>query len=239
MKTKEELEKQQKQLVKEIKDHAKALGLSNDNLEPITDGVCSIDGYLKSNPKVMWILKEPYDDFEDGQPVGGGWSITEHCFGKREDVWSQRTWQPIIYIMYGYLHGMLWQDMDWIRDNKNMANVLKDIAYINISKTPGFPRSSWSKINQCYYLWKPILEKQLAVYSPNIIVCAGTFSHFSEDFIKQGIQLIDTVEGVVDVYKLGTRIIIDAYHPLQTQINRGLYVDSIIGMFIKHFHRPK
>lgn len=183
----------------------------------------------------MWILKEPYDDFDEDKPNGGGWSITEHCFGGKDDIWSQRTWQPIIYVMYGYLHSLMWQDMDWIRDNKDMADVLKDIAYINVSKMPGYTRSTWTNISHCYSLWKPILDKQFDIYDPNVIVCAGTLSFFKEDFVKSGMLQIDSVQSAIDVYRLDKKIIIDAYHPLQTKIDRSSYVDSIIKMLNKYF----
>lgn len=41
---------------------AKKLELSNDDLEPLPDGVADIEGYCKSSPRIMWILKQPYDD---------------------------------------------------------------------------------------------------------------------------------------------------------------------------------
>lgn len=234
MKTEELIEKQKK-IVKEIYEQAEKMGLSNNDIAPITDGVCSIDGYLKSYPKVMWILKEPYDDFENRKPVGGGWSITEDCFGIKDDVWTSRTWQPIIYIMYGYIHGLIWQDMDYIRDNKKMADVLKDIAYINVSKMPGSTRSSWNNINQCYAMWKPILDKQLDLYNPDVIICAGTFSHFKEEFEKNDMRKVDSFKGYINVYHSYNKIVIDAYHPMQTQIDRGSYVDSIIEILNKYF----
>ena len=49
-----------------------------ENIKPIYDGVCDLEGYLKSEIKVMWMLKEAYDDFdESGMPKGGGWEIYE------------------------------------------------------------------------------------------------------------------------------------------------------------------
>lgn len=56
-----------------IFERAKKLELSNDGLEPLPDGVADIEGYCKSSPRIMWILKQPYDDMKDGKPFGGGW----------------------------------------------------------------------------------------------------------------------------------------------------------------------
>ena len=58
-----------------IFERAKKLELSNDGLEPLPDGVADIEGYCKSSPRIMWILKQPYDDMKDGKPFGGGWEV--------------------------------------------------------------------------------------------------------------------------------------------------------------------
>ena len=42
---------------------------------PITDGVVNIECYLASSPRVLWILKEPWEDLKEGEK-GGGWSLT-------------------------------------------------------------------------------------------------------------------------------------------------------------------
>ena len=55
-----------------IFERSKKLELSNDDLEPLPDGVSNIEGYCKSSPRIMWILKQPYDDMNEGKPLGGG-----------------------------------------------------------------------------------------------------------------------------------------------------------------------
>ena len=51
------------------------LGYDPAKVEPIYDGVVDAEAYLATQPKVLWILKEPYDDFDaEGMPEGGGWT---------------------------------------------------------------------------------------------------------------------------------------------------------------------
>jgi len=55
------------------------------DISPICDGIINIEQYLKSKYKILWILKEPYDEFDkDGKPCGGGWvdipRIVDHLF---------------------------------------------------------------------------------------------------------------------------------------------------------------
>ena len=60
----------------QIQNHAIGLGYDPAKVEPIYDGLVDAEAYLASKPKVMWILKEPYDDFDaEGMPAGGGWTM--------------------------------------------------------------------------------------------------------------------------------------------------------------------
>lgn len=61
--------------------------MSNKNLVPptkterlptISGGVVNPKIYAVVKPRIAWVLKEPYDDFdEQGNPCGGGWSMSE------------------------------------------------------------------------------------------------------------------------------------------------------------------
>ena len=187
--------------------------LENDNRLPIYDGVCDLDGYLSSKPKVMWMLKEPNGQIEGGELEEGGWSIPDEAFTNLEVIASQPTWQVIIYVMYGYQNGLKYDDMDYIHNKIEMAKVMQSIAYLNVSKMPGYNKSVKSNIEQRYTQWKPILNKQIETYAPDIIIFGNTFDHFKNDFKIRGLEKIGNIPGWIDVYKSGQLIILDAYHP--------------------------
>ncbi len=52
---------------------------SSGKSEPIIDGIFNIEMYQKEPLRILWILKEPYDD------DGGGWSFPEEL---RKDISS-------------------------------------------------------------------------------------------------------------------------------------------------------
>lgn len=58
----EDIRKGQEKIKEEIYARAKELGISTDDLWPLPDGVFNIEGYCQSSPRIMWILKQPYDD---------------------------------------------------------------------------------------------------------------------------------------------------------------------------------
>ena len=64
-----------------IQTHAIDLGHDPAKIAPIYDGVVDAEAYLAAKPKIMWILKEPYDDFDaEGMPAGGGWTICKDWY---------------------------------------------------------------------------------------------------------------------------------------------------------------
>ena len=93
-----------------IFERAKKLELSNDGLEPLPDGVADIEGYCKSSPRIMWILKQPYDDMKDGKPFGGGWEV--YGAFNNDDAFKNTTWQPIIYSLFGIRNHKLYGDSE-------------------------------------------------------------------------------------------------------------------------------
>lgn len=235
----EELKKGQQLINEKIEQFAQEKGLSDENIAPIYDGIADIEKYLSCGKKIMWVLKEPYDDCENGKPTGGGWSIVDACFsgqgenGKspKDDAWSNPTWQPIIYSMYGYFNDLPWESMDWICYDKSMANILQQIAYINVSKMPNQTQSSVDQIQEFYNIWKPILFEQIDLFNPDVVIFGFTFQYFMKDLGISENDLVakSSVSGVLDPYKKDGKLWLDVYHPNQRRITREKYVNSIIN----------
>ena len=181
--------------------------------KPNKDGVANIKGYLSSNPKIMWILKESYDLFNSGNPQGGGGTFDNKMF---EDYWSQ-MWQCMAQINYA-IHN----NFNCLKqiDLKTAKEELKQIAYINVGKLPAFKTSSDSKLKKCYNDWKLILKEQIKLYKPDVIIFGKTFIHFKEDPLFENVFKITekpmyTKNGqwFAYTYKTNNMILIDAYHP--------------------------
>lgn len=226
----EDLELAQSRLNRRIEDMADAAGLSNDEIAPITDGVYDAAKYLASGRRIMWVMKEPYDEIINGKPLGGGWNVAKDCFIK-QDAWSNPSWQPIIYSIYGLKYGCLWNQMDWIRDDKTMADSLQEIAYINVSKMPNEKESDDGYIGECYKFWKTVLFEQIDIYSPDVIIFANTFMLFRNDLLSSSIRVGDVSFGKVkagDAYRWGDKLLLDVYHPNNRTVTREVYVNSII-----------
>jgi hypothetical protein len=204
----------------------------NQKCEPIIDGIVDIEEYVNSKFQILWILKEPYDDVEDGLASGGGWYFANDFLAPTGFYTrigrSKSTWHPIIYVTYGLLNDfIMFDDMDYIRDNQKMAEIVRNIAVINVKKLPGFTRTNdfgpiWSSYNK----HRELLHKQIETYNPNIIIGGSTLHLF-----RDGLELKKHVErkyGCVEYYDTGEKLFISAYHPAQTTVKRDCYVNDII-----------
>ena len=238
--TASELEEKQKEMHEKIRNNAKMHGLIKQKpfLEPIYDGVADPKGYLETNPKIMWLLKEPYDDLTpSGKHKGGGWSFIDDIFNntKWSDFWKSSTmWQLMIQINYAIHNSCDWKDLKYIAEKPEMADELKKTAYINLSKMPADSTSSDTHLWNCFPLWKSILLEQINLYEPDVIIFGNTFAFFTE-ILKINYNPIHTISGRwgVDAYKKNNLILIDAYHPARKGGEDGGYdyVTSIIEAY--------
>lgn len=226
-----EFKKEITDLDKAIKQYYKTK--ENDETGLISDGVVNIGEYFKITPKILWILKEPY---EEGDGTGEGFSLTEFI---NSDTFyskigrSKNTWNPIIYITHSILHNCLsYDDMDYIKDAPEMVSVLKKIAVINIQKLAAFSTTpNNSKIAKTYDETKYLLLSQIDVYSPDIIICGGTLF-----LLKKDLGLEDSYKHYkeFDYWIKDSKLYIDAWHPgfrpSEKTLTKPEYIDDIINI---------
>ena len=205
----------QEALRNKMDEIAKANNLSSESLSPIYDGVEDVRAYLQSKPKIMWILKEPYDyiNEETKEPEGGGWNIMDGINDPKEKVLTQtlpRTMQRVIYSTTGIITDVEYDNMDYYYQ-PDMYKYLFQIAYINLSKMPAGTRSG--DMTEKYHIWKDLIFEQIFIYNPEIIIFGNTFQYMKADFLVSEKDQIFQEKGWVDVYKKDHRLLVDAYHP--------------------------
>lgn len=217
-------------LIKETGMH-----LNREDAEPIFDGVYDWGKYQNAPIQLLVVMKEAYDEIDESfHPSGGGWYITKDCFGK-DDVWKNRSWQPLIYITYGLFNNKRYEEMDYIRDDKSMAEVLKSIAYINTNKMPALTQTNDSELQANYEIWKPVLFQQMEAFNPKVILFANTFWLYKKDIVGQSCKpTYVSPKGYVHAYVKDGKILLDAYHPNQKKCSHDIYVNEILDA-IKFF----
>ena len=182
------------------------------NIEPIFDGILDVEGYSKSKLKIMWILKEPYDDFDEhGNPVGGGWKFSDLLIkDPSEFIRPQPTWNMIAFSSYAILNNMSFKEIDADVSWDDLQEVLRSIAVINISKLPGLPTSIDGHIFDFLVQNRDLIFKQIVGYEPDIVIGGNTLMHFEKLGYFEGFNF--DIDHTQNFYN-DKQFFIDAYHP--------------------------
>ena len=124
-----------------------------------------------------------------------------------------------------------------------MGEVLKTVAWINLSKMPGRTSSARGFADYYHKYWKPIVNKQINLYCTEVIVFGNTLSTCSDEFLSlDDVPVEDVVckgKTILSVYLKGGKVLIDVYHP-GIRYLKGVddsvakYVDSIIQVIRKY-----
>lgn len=207
--------------------------------EPIYDGVVDAALYCATSPRIMWILKEPWDNADSS---GGGWSLTADVLAnKRVSELSHSTFHPIIYIAYGLLHGLQSFDaLPWVRDMENPEGVLRRLAFINAKKLPGVTRGAYGPlIMEWYNRGRGVIHDQIDSYAPDIVfACSPHMPEILSDRVVGWRDQIVSVGSASSIHHKGLTYV-HVYHPGQTQISRAKYVDDALAAVAIHRRETK
>ena len=224
-----ELEAKQKALHEKMDRRAEELGFNHDDIAPIYDGVKDAKGYLDSQLRILWVMKEPYHEIVDGKPAGGGWELYDFTL-------ELPMFRTMAKIVYGIVNEKYYDEIP--EPDEEMLKLLQTTAYINVSKMPGQRSSNISDLRKKMKDWQDILQEQLETYSPDVIILGNTYE------IMEGLLGVDPCQDSLDdasdygttaVQKTKTGvIIIDAYHPSPMRkcalpdLSDEKYINSII-----------
>ena len=131
----------------------------------VRDGVVSERDYLKSCPKIAFILKETnnpgFNDLREFLRDGG-----------REESWNN---------VARWVHGIrnLPSEYEWFsyeEKTKTKAfrrETLKSIVVMNLKKSPGGSTANAAALKNVAKEDAPYIQKQYAIYDPDITICGG------------------------------------------------------------------
>jgi len=135
----------------------KEIGLNLNKFYP--DGVVNDEAYFNSNPRVLYVLKEP----NSGNDVSEG----DFWFKRQVENKSHHIIPTRIKIMQKVING-----------NRD----LNFVAYININKYGGLNRTNGEKLKEYAYSKeiRPLIKKQIELLAPDIVVCCGVYEIVKE-----------------------------------------------------------
>jgi hypothetical protein len=224
----------------EIDNEVKKLYSFNteNEINPIFDGIINAELYLKSKIKILWILKEPYDEFdENNNPYGGGWDFkdTLNCKQSKKDFGKGiNTFKNMIYVSWGILNDFCsWQDIPDIDEKPQIINSFKSTGFINIKKLPGYKKSPPNVIAKAYRDFKGILHRQINEYSPDVIIFCGTLSKDFRNDLQINLETVEEAGEFSSYFIKNKKLFISTCHPstpiLKKEENEEEYCDGIIN----------
>ncbi len=194
------------------------------NSLPIYDGMFNVVQYASSSPRILWVLKEPYDG--GAACEGGDWILTGDS--KSDEISRWRAFQPICYINYGIWKGEHdWNNMPWLRDSEEIRFGLKKTALINISKLPGLKTSPRDRIVAAYQRHRELILDQIRTYSPNIIFACDPHANLILREFGFAEPQWQWFESAASVQVLAEQRLVWVGHP-SSRANRAAYINNAI-----------
>ena len=171
----------------------------------IIDGVVSWEDYIKSNPKILFVLKEVNSDESN-------WDLREFI----RDGARNYTWNNITRWVIGIRNitkNYNWQEIEGISE-KERKEVLKSIAAVNLKKeTGGGAVADNDAIYKHALNDKDFLKEQVAIYDPELIICCGTsYAFFDSVYNGRDVKWGITFNGVWYA-RDNNKVIISYNHP--------------------------
>jgi hypothetical protein len=202
---------------------------------PLTDGVVDIDRYLASSPRMLWILKEPWDPYAEGDKAGG-WSLTRELIPElisEGKIGSSPTYRKMAYVTFPVRNNFRsYSDIPYASEDPRVGESLKSIAYINVNKCPGTPRSDPASIAASFHRNRDILGRQVAIINPEVIIAGNILHLFYEDFDLHSEDL--KCASSVGFCRRDGRLYVNAYHPAYWGCAEERYVNDLVAAIRNH-----
>lgn len=145
----------------------------------VRDGVVDEQSYVSSTSRVLLVLKEVNDE------NGGGWDLREYL--RKGARWQ--TWNTVTRWIKGIQQ--LERDVPWSElgspDEKMRQEYLRTLCVMNLKKSPGGASADHQEVRAVARDGRRFLNRQFALYDPDIVICGGTSDIFIEiiDFDKK------------------------------------------------------
>lgn len=183
------------------------------------DGVIDIELYSQQKLRILWILKETNGNFSPVKYFNSANSF-------KGNKW--KTWKNVARVNSLILNGK-----DCKKSNKELLQVLRCSAILNLKKSPGKASTKMKKYSLNYKSSdnadaRKIILEQINNIKPNIIICGNVMNLLRWHFEKENIVLkndfckrnIDE-SGKQYAYYFNNVIFINAYHPCYPTRRQG------------------
>lgn len=204
------------------------------------DGVAYPKLYLAAAKKIMWVLKNSYDESDaDGNPVSDGMDIRDwFCDQSLEAACHKQIFIKMSLITYCIQNNIPYSE-SLLSDKALIMQSLKSITLVDLSKLPGGTSISDKDLKKEFSYFKTVFENQIDLYNPNVIIFGNTL-HICRDVFpglnyKKPHAVYESngnclLRSFLD--KSCKRLYLEAYHPSYPMSYED-YVGTIVNAILK------
>lgn len=185
----------------------------------VSDGLVSELDYLNSKTKICIVLKEVND------PDGGGWDLREFI----ADGARSQTWNNVARWVDGIRNierDIPWKEFDDINEEHRQSS-LKSICAMNLKKSPGTHTTNKASLNKVASEDRNFIERQFALYNPDITICGGTGDLFKDVAGFNDFEWKRTSRGIWWYERAPKKYVIAYCHP-EARVDNPLIVYGLI-----------
>ena len=174
----------------------------------VRDGAVSEHDYLKSCPKIAFVLKEANDP---GDPFDLRQFLQNRNGGKG------KTWNNVARWVHGIRN--LPSECDWSFyekiDERFRREELSRIVAMNLKKSPGGARTNYADLERVAREDSEYIQKQYALYDPDITICGGveTTGGLFHDLVHPRMEWKQTTRGIWWYRRNARKCVVALHHP--------------------------
>jgi len=168
----------------------------------VKDGIINEENFQDSNPKILFITKEPNNPNQDVGEFREWWKEElKYTFSRRIAEWS-----------YGIInHFPIFDQI--LSDNEAKINALQQIAFMNVKKIGGGGSSEYERISKHIKMNYDFIHDEIRIIDPDIIILGISwkeirtelFPDLKDKWIKSGYDIA--------IARFKKAKVIDFYHP--------------------------
>lgn len=183
------------------------------------DGVAFPSEYLGTKRRIMWVLKNSYDETdEQGNPASDGMDIRDWFSDEALAVAAKKQIFVKMALVSHCVQNGLPYSADLLSQKASLISALKGIALVDLSKLPGGTKISDRDLKPEFALFKEVVSAQIALYAPDIIIFGNTlhlcFDLFPALDYKNPLRTYEADgDCVLRSFSDGARLCLEAYHP--------------------------